>query len=388
VRQGQERQVTMVPQSRSLAEAPSIEIRGWGITGSDITPYVAQEMKLPDANGVWVTSVATGAPAADAEPSLTEGDVILAVGGNAVNSVAALKQVTSKIARKPEGVPTLFELRRGGERVLTVVDINRQNTEDTSVEVARPYLPVSTQVVTETLARALRLPQGTMGVRITQVHPGSAAEKAGLKVGDVITKLDGLEVEASQPEETDVFPAMIRQYKIGSTAKLTVLRPTGSATPRPFTIAVPLPRAPKQERELEKYSDDNFGLTFRSITYLDRLRKLANPGETGVMVLGVDDGSWAELAGFTSGDIIRSIGGVAVTDMESARAQLKALEKERPKRVVFFISRGVHTRFMEVQTDWSLPPVAPAKTATSTTSSDAINAGVKNSETQATAEKE
>ena len=174
-------------------------------------------------------------------------------------------------------------------------------------------------------------------------------------------------VEASQPEESDVFPAMIRQYKIGATARLTVLRPTGTSAPRALNIAVTLPRAPKQERELTKYSDDNFGLTIRSITYLDRLRKAANPGETGVMVLGVEDGSWAELAGFTNGDIIRSIGGVAVTDMESARARLKALEKERPKRVVFFISRGVHTRFMEVQTDWSLPPVAPAKTAASLT---------------------
>jgi S1-C subfamily serine protease len=132
-----------------------------------------------------------------------------------------------------------------------------------------------------------------------------------------------------------------------------------------MTIMVPLPRAPKAERELAKYSDENFGLTFRSITYRDRLRKIANPGETGVVVLGVDDGSWAELAGFTTGDIIRSIGGVAVTDMESARARLKTLEKERSKRVVFFISRGVHTRFMEVQTDWSLPPVTAAKTSVS-----------------------
>jgi len=373
-RGGAEQEVTLVPESRALAESPSLEVKGMGITGCNITPWLAQELALPNSNGVWVTSVATGAPAADADPAVTEGDVILSLGGKPVNSIADLIKIAGAVPRKAEGVPTLVEVRRDNERVLTVVDINRQNDEDTSVEVARPYLPVSTQVVTETLAKALKLPAGTMGVRITHVHPNSAAEKGGLRVGDVITKLDGLEVDASQPEETDIFPSMIRQYKIGSKAKLTVLRPNGKTTPAPAIITITLPRAPKQERELAKYSDENFGLTIRSITYLDRLRKAANPGETGVMVLGVDNGSWAELAAFASGDIIRSIGGVAVTDMESARTRLKALEKERSKHVVFFVSRGIHTLFIEVQTDWSLPPVKadePKKTDAAVTEKSA-----------------
>ena len=47
---------------------------------------------------------------------------------------------------------------------------------------------------------------------------------AGLKVGDVITALDDNPIEASQPSDADLFATLIRQYKIGSTAKLAVVR--------------------------------------------------------------------------------------------------------------------------------------------------------------------
>ncbi len=61
--------------------------------------------------------------------------------------------------------------------------------------------------------------------------------------------------------------------------------------------------------------------------------------------------------------VIRSIDGVAVKDMEAARARLRDLEKARSRRTVFFVSRGVHTLFVELQTDWSLPPAPAVKTA-------------------------
>jgi serine protease Do len=230
------------------------------------------------------------------------------------------------------------------------------------VEVAKAYLPVSTQVVTQELAQALSLPTGTQGVRITQVHPGSAASAAGLKVGDVISKLDDLEVEASQTEDTDVFATMIRQYKIGGWARIALLRRETTGW-KSRVIGVKLPRAPKQDRELASYRDDSFGITLRSVTYTDRLRQDANAGEDGALVTGVEEGSWAALAGLAEGDIIRSIDGTPVKDMEAARTRLRALEKARSRRTVLFVSRGVRTLFVELQTDWSLPPAPVVKTA-------------------------
>ena len=83
-------------------------------------------------------------------------------------------------------------------------------------------MPISVQVLTRELAERLG-PAGRTGVRVTRVFGGSA-EAAGLKVGDVITALDGNPLEASQPSDAELFATLIRQYKIGSTAKLTIVR--------------------------------------------------------------------------------------------------------------------------------------------------------------------
>ncbi|MDQ3812383.1 MAG: PDZ domain-containing protein [Armatimonadota bacterium] len=356
LRDGQEVKVTVTARARDLAQARSHEIKGWGITGSDITPLMAQEYRYPSADGVLVTSVSTSGPAGAAKPPIEESDVILSVGGKLITSLTKLQDITALVPRRPDGVPTLVELWREGERLLTVVNINKENEEDTSVEVAKPWLPVNTQVLTKPLVTALHLPANTQGVRITQVHPHSVAETAGLKVGDVIIKLDGLAVEASQPEDSEVFSDMIRQYKIGTPVKLSLVRDG-----KPLTITVKLPQSPKPERELTTYHDANFGLTIRSVTYWDRVRLQEDPNATGAMVVDVDKGSWAALANLSAGDIIQRIDETPVTNMESARSKLRSLEQERPKRAVFFVSRGVHTLFVEVQTDWSLPPAPKVK---------------------------
>lgn len=368
LRGGQEVTLQLNARSRDNVASPSVEVRSLGITGMDITSPVALEMKLPDTSGVMVTSVLQGGPATEAKPAIEAADVIIGARGKTVTSLASLKLALANIPKKPDGTPTLIEVRRNGERIICVANVNSENSEDASVEVAKAYLPVSTQVVTSELVQILGLPARTQGVRVTQVHPDSAASAAGLKVGDIITKLDSLEIEASQPEDTDVFPTMIRQYKIGGWMKVALLRKetvNGKTAWKPKALSVKLPRAPKEERELAIYRDDNFGISLRDVTYTDRLRKSANKGEQGALVTGVDQGSWASLAGLAEGDIIRRIGDNEVKGMADARTRLRELEKLRSRRAVFFVSRGVHTLFVEMQTDWSLPAATVIKTAES-----------------------
>jgi serine protease Do len=354
-RDGQPLTLSVKSALREQASAPSSEIKGWGLTGSDITPYMAREYALPTANGVLVTGVQTGGPAGEAEPAIQQYDIIAKVGGQSIKTLAQLKAISAAIPQSRDGKPTLTEVLRKGERILTVVSVHQEAAEDTSVEVAKPFFPASTQVVTPPLVTALKLPAGTQGVRLTQIYPHSAASDAGLQVGDVLLKIDGAPIEASAAEDDDVFPAMIRQYKIGTTAQLLVLRRGGNGAWVRMLKKVKLPQAPKSERELQTYHDDNFGMTLRSITYMDRIKGNAAPTENGVMVTAVEDGSWAALAGLQEGHVIRSIDGVAVNTMEAARAKLKSLEAARPKWTVFFVSGGLHTGYVEVQTDWSLP---------------------------------
>lgn len=358
-RDGKEMTISIKPAPRELASSPSREVKGWGMTGSNITPFMAREYSFAGTDGVIVTGVMTGGPSSEAEPAIEELDIITKVDDKPIKSLSQLSALSSAITPSEEGKATLVTIVRSGQQILTVVPVHKQSVEDTSVEVATTFFPASTQVVTPILAKALKLPDNTQGVRLTQLYPNSAAQAAGLQIGDIITKLDGLPIEVEATEDEDVFPAMIRQYKIGSTVELTVLRKSaGAAWNKPQIKKLKLPQAPKGERELQTYRDENFGITLRSITYMDRIRGNAAPSEAGVMVTAVEEGGWGALAGLEAGHVIRSIDGQVVRSMEAARTKLKALAKAQPKRVTIFVSTGVHTAFVEVQTDWSLnaPP--------------------------------
>jgi serine protease Do len=351
--------LSVSPTTRELAASPAREVSGWGLTGSDITPFMAREYSFPGTAGVLVTGVVTGGPAGEAEPAIEEADVILKVGDKPISSLAALQTISNQIKKSEDGTPTLVELARSGEHILTVVAIHKQPVEDTSVEVARPFFPAGIQVVTPTLAAALKLPAGTQGVRLTQLYTNGAAQAAGLQIGDILTKIDGLPIEAASAEDEDIFPAMIRQYKINATIALTVLRRGASGWGKPQIKKITLPQAPKGERELPTYRSETFGLTLRGITYADRLRNTVSQGETGAMVTAVEDGSWAALAGLEAGDVIRAIDGQTVRSMEEARNKLRALEKTRPQSVTLFVASGIHTAFVELRADW--PKIAPNK---------------------------
>lgn len=344
--------LSVSPTARVLAASPGREVSGWGLTGSNITPFMAREYSLPSTLGVLVTGVVTGGPSGEAEPAIEEADVILKVGDKAIASLAELQTLSQTIKKSEDGTPTLVELARGGEHILTVVAIHKQPVEDTSVEVARPFFPAGIQVVTPTLAAALKLPANTQGVRLTQLYPDGAAQTAGLQLGDILTKVDGLPIEASTAEDEDIFPAMIRQYKIKATVALTVLRRGVNGWNKPQIKKIVLPQAPKGERELPTYRSESFGLTLRGITYADRLRETVSQSETGAMVTAVEEGSWAALAGLEAGQVIRAIDGQTVRNMEEARTKLRALEKTHPKSVTLFVSSGIHTAFIELRADW------------------------------------
>lgn len=80
----------------------------------------------------------------------------------------------------------------------------------------KPQLGISCQDVTETIANMYNLP---VGIYITAVTEGSAAEKAGLRYGDVITEVDGEKVST-----TEELTAKKNEHEAGDTIKLTYVR--------------------------------------------------------------------------------------------------------------------------------------------------------------------
>jgi len=238
----------------------------------------------------------------------------------------------------------VYERRQ--QRLLTVVKVGDREGRDQSAEATKAWLPAATQVLTPDLAEALGL-EGRTGVRITQVYPDGAAEQAGLRVGDILLKLDGDPIQASQPEDVEIFPAMVRQYPVGAKVRLEGVR-GGKA----LFAEVELPASPRSTRELVEYNDRQFDFSARDLTFQDRVQQALDQGQDGALITGVESGGWAALAHMAVGDIVLAVDGRPIVSAAALEERMKALSQARPARVVFFVRRGAQTLFLELEPAW------------------------------------
>ncbi len=83
----------------------------------------------------------------------------------------------------------------------------------------KPYMGISVRTISDQVAEYYNM---VVGAYVGSVESGSCAEKAGLKVGDIITKMDDKEIKTS----SDLIAAK-KSHKAGDTVTLTVSRPSG-----------------------------------------------------------------------------------------------------------------------------------------------------------------
>jgi len=345
-RGGVEKTLTVTPAERESVEARIRELPLMGITASNLTGWAAKELKRPNRDGVRIRGTRPGGPADEAKPSLRDDDVILALDDKPTTTFEALEKAVDAVTKgKDARVPALVSFDRAGERLLTVVEIGRPGLEDPGLEARKAWVPVSVQVLTNELAERLNL-TGRTGVRITRVF-GGAADAAGLKVGDVITALDGNPIEASQPSDADLFATLIRQYKIGSIAKLTVVRDG-----RQMDVSVKLDTSPRLPREMKKYEDPSFEFRVRDLAAADRVSSRLPADQTGVLVDAVREGGWAALGHLADGDVLLTIDGDPVADVEAVQRKMARIAEAKPRSVVFKVRRGIRTFFVELETGW------------------------------------
>ncbi len=200
--------------------------------------------------------------------------------------------------------------------------------------IARGYLGVAIQPLSRELAEYWGIPD-VHGVIVNGVSPDSPAEQAGVLVGDIVTRFGKDDVRAEKDEDIGTFQRMVAQTPIGNRVPVQVMR-EGQATRLEATLGVQ-PKVVPDEQETD------FGFTVQEVTEnLYRAHRLSQ--RVGVIVSFVERGSEAEEAGLAAGDLIFSLEGQAVSDIESFRVALAALPQGRPFLVR--ARRGTDTRFL------------------------------------------
>jgi serine protease Do/serine protease DegQ len=158
-------------------------------------------------------------------------------------------------------------------------------------EVRRAHLGVQMQDITAELANAFNIESG-QGAVVARVMQGSAADEAGLQVGDVITAIDGHKLR-----NADSLRNTIGLLLVGKTITLDILR-EGKTKTLDATVTETQKKVAQQGPVHPKISGATFGDLEESSPYYGKL--------DGVVVYSVKRGSPAWNAGLRSNDIITS----------------------------------------------------------------------------------
>jgi Do/DeqQ family serine protease len=224
---------------------------------------------------------------------------------NPGNSGGALVDMAGRLV----GINTAIFSRSGGSQGVgfaipaNMVQVVVASAKSGGAAVKRPWLGAKLQAVTAEIADSMGLkrPAGALIANVTATSP---AARAGLKAGDVIVSVDAQEVD-----DPNAFDYRFATKPLGGTANLGVMR-----AGRDMTVPVALQTAPESPRdEITIRSRSPFSgakVANLSPALADELQ-VDNTSE-GVVIVDVDNGSYASNLGFQRGDVIVSVNGEAV----------------------------------------------------------------------------
>jgi serine protease Do len=209
----------------------------------------------------------------------------------------------------------------------------------------KSYLGVSVQRVTSELAEQFKLDPPT-GIVVTDVDPGSPAEKAGIIRGDVIRKVNGHEVR-----DPASVGNRIAETDIGSTVTIDLVRDGQPKTVSALIVEQPAQVGPRLSRNSPngRYNRGTKAFAGVQVRTLDaQLRSEANiPDDTqGVFVMSVDPNSKLS-ENLQAGDIIQAINNQPVATAEDFQKIAQQLDPNRP--VVVVLDRDGQQSFVVMQ---------------------------------------
>ncbi len=160
---------------------------GWlGVSIQEIDEDLAEYFKLPDREGVLVVKVLEGSPAE--ETGFEEGDIIRTFNGYKVKDV---RELLKRVGRSEIGKKVKVGVIQEGKETTLVVKIGERPAEIEEfgkISIGK-WRGIEVSEITSQIARRFNVRE-LSGVIVSDMEVGSAADNAGLKVGDVILEIN------------------------------------------------------------------------------------------------------------------------------------------------------------------------------------------------------
>ena len=205
-------------------------------------------------------------------------------------------------------------------------------------KVTRGWLGVIIQSVTPDLAKSFGL-KNEKGALISGIIPGSPAEKAGLKAGDIVLGFDGKTIN-----EVNELSRFVAATAVGKKVTLKIVRDR-----KEEKVNVTIEQLKDTgEDDPEESIHDKLGLTVREFN--DELRAQYQIKDTsGVLVTSLKSGGLAQEAGITEGDVIKEIRGGKIATLKDYEKAVAAHKKGEIIR--FLIKRGNSSLYVTAMFD-------------------------------------
>ena len=299
-------------------------------TGGELLPVLAlrdsDELEVGDLVlaignpfGVGQT-VTSGIVSALARTRVTSSDLNFFIQTDAAinpgNSGGALVTMDGKLA----GVNTAIFSKSGGSLGIGfAIPSNMVRAVITGItkdgRLVRPWLGASGQGVSQDIATSLGMARPT-GVLINLVFKGGAADKAGLRTGDVVMAVNGHEVN-----DPKGLRFRIATLPIGDTVVLRVWRQKGTQALK--LLLSPPPEDPPRELTVLAGRQPLSGATIANMSPALADELGFDPFAKGIVVVNLERGSAANRLGFRIGDLVRAVNGQEVPTVADLKAFLR-----------------------------------------------------------------
>jgi serine protease Do len=202
-----------------------------------------------------------------------------------------------------------------------------------SGKVTRGQLGISIQELSPELADSFNL-KSTKGILVADVLTDSPAEKAGLKTGDVILKLNGDDI-------TDIgsFRNKIAMTSPGTDVKLLIMR---DGKQQEITVKIGELSKVRAQTGISDITK-KLGLQVQDLTR-ETAKLYGVPMDKGVIVTGVAAYSPAYMKGIKPGAVILSVNRKSISSVLEFNKALKEADKE--KRALLLLKEDQYTRFV------------------------------------------
>jgi serine protease Do len=204
----------------------------------------------------------------------------------------------------------------------------------TTGKVPRGWLGVTLQAVTPELAGLFGMDEAR-GALVAEVTKSGPAEAAGLQRGDIITTFNGVRIK-----EFRELLAMVARASVGDHVSVTFFRDG-----REKTVSVTLGEIPSRQvgSGRAEQRTEHWGMTLANVSPEHARRFRLERDQKGVVVIEIESGSPAELAGFRPGDVIERVNRQPIQSLEDFDAA--ATEAEDRDTVLLLVRRGGFASF-------------------------------------------